>query len=175
MNQKLKKVLLIAAAAVTLAVGVLWIFGSGLKHIEDTNGPDSYTLTTINDGDIIKNEMGALTPVTVREALIGDAMHFESKKFTGVHEVLYNNYVLPSDVVFSINTLSVTEGNFRMVVVHEGKIIAEIRPNSEELIQEVRLENVTGYVSLRIAGESAAYSFQMSPLDFEGFVCPDAP
>ena len=36
MNQKLKKVLLIAAAAVILAVGVLWIFGSGLKHIEDT-------------------------------------------------------------------------------------------------------------------------------------------
>jgi len=175
MNQKLKKVLLVAGVAVFIAVALLWIFGSGLKHIEDTNGPDNYALTAINDGDIIKNEMGALTPVTVRPALIGDAIHFESNKFTGVSELLYNNYVLPSDVIFSINTLSVTEGNFRMVVVHDGKIVAEIKPNSEELIQEVRLENVTGYVSVRIAGESAAYSFQMSPLDYEEFVCPVAP
>ncbi len=175
MNQKLKKVLLVAGVAVFIAVALLWIFGSGLKHIEDTNGPDNYALTTITDQDIIQNKMGALTPVTVREALIGDAKHFESNKFTGVSELLYNNYVLPSDVVFSINTLSVTEGNFRMVVVHDGKIVAEIKPNSEELIQEVRLENVTGYVSVRIAGESAAYSFQMSPLDYEEFVCPVAP
>ena len=175
MNQKLKKVLLIAGVAVFIAVALLWIFGSGLKHIEDTNGPDNYALTAITDGDIIKNEMGALTPVTTRAALIGDAIHFESNKFTGVSELLYNNYVLPSDVIFSINTLSVTEGNFRMVVVHDGKIVAEIKPNSEELIQEVRLENVTGYVSVRIAGESAAYSFQMSPLDYEEFVCPVAP
>jgi len=175
MNQKLKKVLLIAGVAVFIAVALLWIFGSGLKHIEDTNGPDNYALTAITDGDIIKNEMGALTPVTTRAALIGDAIHFESNKFTGVSELLYNNYVLPSDVIFSINTLSVTEGNFRMVVVHDGKIVAEIKPNSEELIQEVRLENVTGYVSVRIAGESASYSFQMSPLDYEEFVCPVAP
>lgn len=175
MNQKLKKVLLIAGVAVFIAVALLWIFGSGLKHIEDTNGPDNYALTAITDGDIIKNEMGALTPVTARAALIGDAIHFESNKFTGVSELLYNNYVLPSDVIFSINTLSVTEGNFRMVVVHDGKIVAEIKPNSEELIQEVRLENVTGYVSVRIAGESASYSFQMSPLDYEEFVCPVAP
>ena len=47
--------------------------------------------------------------------------------------------------------------------------MAEIQPNSEELIQEIRPENVTGYVSLRIAGESAAYSFRVFPPDYEDF------
>lgn len=172
MSKKLKGILLGAAVVVFVAVFVFMMLDSDLKHIEDTNGADNYKLTTITDGDIISMEMGALSPGSVRNALIGDALNFKAEKFTGVHEVMYNNYVLPSDVVFEIYTLSVTEGNLRMVVVHDGKIVAEIQPNSEELIQEVRLENVTGYVSLRIAGESAAYSFQMSPLDYEEFAHP---
>ena len=172
MEKNLKKILLGVAAVAFIAVFAFMMLYSDLKHIEDTNGPDSYKLTTITDADIISMDMGALTPCTVRDALIGDGINFSSDKFTGVYEVLYTNYVLPSDFYVSINTLHVTEGNLRMVVVNDGKIVAEITPNSEDLIQEIHLENLTGYVSLRIAGESASYSFQMSPLDYDMFEHP---
>ena len=50
---------------ILIAVAVVVICGysfltSELKHIEDTNGPDDYTLTTITDENIIKQDMGAL-------------------------------------------------------------------------------------------------------------------
>ena len=172
MKQNLKKILIGVAVVVCIAVFVFLMLDSNLKHIEDTNGPDNYKLTTITDDDIINLKMGALNPGVVRPALIGDGVNFSSDKFTGVHEILYANYILPSDFDISINTLHVTEGNFRMVVVNDGKIVAEVYPNSEELITHVRLENLTGYVSLRIVGESADYSFQMSSLDYDEFEHP---
>ena len=50
---------------ILIAVAVVVICGysfltSDLNHIEDINGPDDYTLTTITDENIIKQDMGAL-------------------------------------------------------------------------------------------------------------------
>lgn len=174
MNQKLKKVLLIAVVAAFVAVGLFWIFGSGLKHIEDTNGPDNYKLNTITDEQIIKGDMGALNPVSIRKDLIGDGLTFSSNKFTGVHEILYDNLIGSSDFVLSLSTLTVTEGNFRMVVVHDGKIVAEFEPNAEDPFVDYYLENVSGTVSLRIVGESANYSFHMTVSDYESHAHTDS-
>ena len=170
--QKFRKGLIPIAVVSMVAIVVFLLMKTDLKHIEDTNGPDNRKPVTITDADIIDMKMGALNPGSVNEMLVGSGLSFSSNRFTGVHEILYANYVLPSDFDVSISTLSVSSGNFRMVVVHDGKIVAEIAPDSEELIANVRLENITGTVSLRIVGESADYSFQMSSMDYDEFEHP---
>ena len=170
--QKFRKGLIPIAVVSVVAIVVFLLMKTDLKHIEDTNGPDNMKPVTITDADIISMEMGSLNPGSVQNALIGSGVEFSSNRFTGVYEILYTNYILPSDFDLTINTLRVSEGNFRMVVVNDDRIVAEITPNSEELISNVRLENIKGYVSLRIVGESAAYSFQMSGLDYDEFEHP---
>ena len=170
--QKFRKGLIPIAVVSMVAIIVFLLMKTDLKHIEDTNGPDNIRPVTITDADIIDMKMGALNPGSVNEMLVGSGLNFSSNRFTGVHEILYANYVLPSDFDVSISTLSVSSGNFRMVVVHDGKIVAEITPDSEELIANVRLENITGTVSLRIVGESADYSFQMSASEYDTFNHP---
>ena len=60
MSEKMTKILLTVAAVVLVVVCGLWFLNSDLEHIEDTNGPDDFSLTTITDENIIKQDMGAL-------------------------------------------------------------------------------------------------------------------
>ena len=170
--KKLKKILLAAAIIVGIVVFAVWMLGSRLEPIPDTNGPDNYKLNTITDADIIKGEMGALNPISIHEDLIGDGITFSSKNFSGVYEVLYDNLLGSSDFVLHLSSLTVTEGNFRMVVVHDGEIVAEFEPNAEDPFVDYYLENVSGTVALRIAGESASYSFHMSAMDYDDHAHP---
>ena len=165
---------LIPIAAVTLVAVILFVFvKSDLKHIEDTNGPDNFKLNTITDAQIIDMDMGSINAVSVRKDLIGDGLTFYSNKFTGVYEVLYDNLIGKSDFVLSFSSLTVTEGNFRMVVVHDGRIVAEFEPNAEDPFVDYMLEDVSGTVSLRIVGESAAYSFHMSAYEYDNHAHSD--
>lgn len=173
MSKNLKANLWRIFAVVFLIVCGIWFFSSELKHIEDTNGPDVLTLGSITDADIINLDTGALSPVKVSRSDItiggvdlNASVKLSSQKFTGVYEVLYENYVLPSDFVLQLSSFEVMSGNFKMVVVHDDKIVATIEPGMQV---DYRLDNVTGYVSLRIAGESAAYQFYMLKQDYDSF------
>lgn len=75
------------------------------------------------------------------------------------YEILYDNYILPSDFDLNLTVYDIYGGNFKMVVVHDGKIVATLEPN---IFVNYRLEDVTGTVSLRIAGESASVNFSMT-------------
>ncbi len=170
MDNKTKDLLTKVFALVLIVVAVIWFMNSDLEHIEDTNGPDDYSLTTITDENIIAGDMGSLNPVTVKKksldlgsVKISSGVEFSSKKFTGVYEILYDNYILPSDFVLDLTSFEVTEGNLRMVVVHNDEIIAELEPG---MFVEYRIDDIKGYVSLRIAGESASYKFYMSETDY---------
>lgn len=167
MSEKMKKILLTVAAVVLVVVCGLWFLNSDLEHIEDTNGPDDFSLTTITDENIINMDMGALTPVTIHHDIIGNGLTFSSDKFTGVYELLYDNYWGKSDFWLRLTQLEVTEGNFRMVVIHDGKIVADIEPNTENPFVDFLLEDITGTVSVRIAGESASYKFHMSESEYD--------
>ena len=57
-------------------------------------------------------------------------------------------------VVLNFSEFTVTEGNFVLVVVNEGKILAKIEPGDA---LEYTFENISGVFSVRVAGESAAY------------------
>lgn len=169
MDEKKKTLIARIAAVLLIGIAAFWFLGSDLEHIEDTNGPDNYSLTTITDENIIKRDIGALGNKKSKGFLSGDLTEFSSKKFTGVAEIMYNNYIGKSDVYFELLNYNITEGNFKVVVVHNDEIVAELEPG---LFSEFHLEDISGTVSLRIAGESAAYSFGISASDYERFEHP---
>lgn len=161
----MKKPLLFAAALVMVVAALIWMFIGGVEHVEDTNGPDNYNLQTIRDHEIVEMSTGALGgPKRSQNVLTGDSIHFSAEKFTGVYEILYDNLLGKSDFWISLTNYEITGGNFKMVVVHDDRIVATLEPG---LMVDYRLEDVSGRVSLRIAGESAAFSFYMSTTEYD--------
>ena len=158
----IKKLLLIVAAVILAVVVVVWLIVGGTKHIDDTNGADNYTLQTITDKDIIDMDMGSAGSFK-RSKVVGSSMEFSSEKFTGVDEILFDNFVGTSDFVINLTNYEIHGGNFKMVVVHNDKIVATLEPG---MFVDYRLENVTGTVSLRIAGESASFKFFMDESEY---------
>lgn len=165
LNEHAKKVLTIVGAIVfAVVVGAWFIFG-GIDHIEDTNGADNFALQEITDENIINEDIGSIGgPKISRSMLTGATVEFSAEKFTGVYEILYDNYVLPSDFYLDLTAYEIYGGNFKLVVVHNDEIVAVLEP---DLFVDYLLEDVTGTVSLKIAGESASFSFSMSQMDYD--------
>ena len=164
MNPKMKKSMGGILVILLIVIAAFWLFGDNLEHIEDTNGPDNYALTTITDQQIIDRSLGGMN-VKSKTGLTG-MVKFSSNQFTGVYEILSTNYVLPSDLVLTLYDFAVTSGNFKMCVVNEGKIVGVIEPGEHV---DYLLEDVSGAVSLIIAGESAEFCFEMTETDYDGF------
>lgn len=155
MNEKLKKILTTVGVVVFAAVALFWIFAGGTEHIEDTNGDDNYKLQTITDANIINRDIGALGAGVSSDSVTKTEM-YHSNKFSGVEEI-YSDNVVTNRMEFIVNHAQVTKGNFRMVLVVNDEIVHDFALN--EITQTYVLENVKGTVALRIAGESAAYTF----------------
>lgn len=173
MPKKKKDILILVLAVVFVAVVAVMFLSGDISSIEDTNGAEDTSLTTITDENIIALDMGALNAasVSVSEAdlagfTFSSFVKISSNNFSGVHEVLYNYYVLPSDFVLDLSGFTVDGGNFKMVVVHDDQIVATLEPG--ETVNYC-LEDVTGRVSLRIAGESADYTFYMTETQYNNF------
>ena len=165
LSEKTKKIVSIAAAVVLVVVAGAWLLFDGIEHIEDTNGPDDYSLQTITEENIIKMDMGSIGgPNISRGILTGDTVEFSAKKFTGVYEILYDNFIGKSDFQLDLTNYYIKGGNFKLVVVHDDEIVAELEPG---MLVEYRLEDVKGYVSLRIVGESASFTFSMTGYDYD--------
>lgn len=166
MNKKIKDILWGLMAVALVVVCGVWFLGDDLEHIRDTNGPDDDSLTTITDENIINMDIGAMGLEKTTGILSGNSIEFHSDKFTGVEEILYTNYWGKSDFDLSLTNLVVTGGNFKMVVVHNDEIVAVLEP---DLFVDYRLEDIVGTVSLRIAGESAAFRFSISLSEYDEF------
>lgn len=165
LNGTIKKILLAVVVVVGVAFAIFMLLDSDLEHIEDTNGADNFTLQTITDENIINMDTGAMG-VAVSSDNITNMTKISSKKFTGVHEVLYINLLGKSDFVLNLYDFKINSGNFKMAVVHDGKIVGVITPeNADEFV----LNDINGTVSLVIAGESADFSFEMTSLDYNQF------
>lgn len=164
----------------TLLIAAL-VIGGGLMaiknmpdHIEDANGPNDFSLTTITDENIINMDMGSRNSMTIAQkgvelggVKINKGVEISSKKFTGVAEVMYNSYMFASSVVIELDYLKVESGNFKMVLVYEDEIVQVIEPSDEPI--RIEMKDLSGTLSLRIAGESAAYSFRMSDQVYNEF------
>ena len=152
-------------AVAIIVVGVVWMMGDDLEHIEDANGADNYALQTITDENIIKGDVGALN-FSKHTSPLNDGITFYSDKFTGVAEIMLTNFILPSDFDLEVAGFHVNSGNFKMAVVHDGEIAAVLEPN---LFASCYLEDITGTVSLVIAGESADFEFSLDRLFCEQY------
>lgn len=152
-------------AVAMIAVAAVWMMGDDLEHIEDTNGTDNYALQTITDENIVKGDVGALN-LRKHTSPLNDSITFSSDRFTGVAEIMLTNFVLPSDFDLEVTGFHVNSGNFKMAVVHDEAIVAVIEP---DLFASCYLEDVTGTVSLVIAGESADFTFSLDRLFCEQY------
>ena len=131
-----------------------------LEPIEDINGPDDYSLAVITDENIIKQDMGAMN-VHKSTGLLNDGITFSSKNFNGVYRIFLTNFLFNSDFEMDVAGFWVNSGNFRMCIVHEGKIIADVEPG---MFAECQLEDLNGTFELIIAGESADFEFTLDRL-----------
>lgn len=154
-SQKLKNILWIVFVVVFVAVFIVLFLNDDLKHIEDTNGADNYSLQTITDENICKLDIGALNIIEYDE-LIGETVTYKSDCFTGVYEVFRENMVANRFEII-VHHAKVSAGNFKMVLCVDDEIVHTFTLN--ELTQNFVLEDVNGTVSLRIAGESADFQF----------------
>ena len=156
----------IFALLLTLALA-LSLTACGSVKIEDTNGPDNFALNTITDQNILNRDLPSGGYGTKTSGLLSKTVTHSGKDFSGVVEVLWTD-MIAGDFVLDLMDYTVTGGNFRMVVVNEDRIIADIEPGTTQIL----LEGVKGRVALRIAGESAAYSFSMTEFDYNSFAHP---
>lgn len=157
-------ILWMAAAVVFVIVFAVTMFSSDLEHIEDTNGPDDISLTVITDQDIIDRTMGCLNFGRTTDSLTGKVT-FDSKKFTGVKEIMWTNIMFSTGVTLDLMDYGVNAGNFKMAVINNGEIIRVIEPGEIT----VDLGEITGDVSLVVAGESADFRFSLFRSDYDSY------
>ena len=143
----------IGVIAFVVVFAIMMLTGPKIEHIEDTNGPDVYTLHTITDSNIINRDVGAkgLTTTTNK---ITNVTEYKSDKFTGVEEI-YGVNIEANSIDITITNLQVYSGNFKAVVLLNDEIVHEFKVN--EMMETFTLEKPNGYVSIRIAGESADF------------------
>ena len=166
MDEKKKSTIAKILAVILIGIGAFQFLGSNYEHIEDTNGPINYELTTITDENIIKRDIGATGLKKSEGLLSGDVIEFSSKKFTGVEEIFYTNYIGKSDFYIDLYNFEIYEGNFKMAVVLNDEIVAELEPG---MIVNYELNDITGTIALRIAGESASFKFGINEFDLARF------
>ncbi len=152
-NENSKNKLLGIGIIIIIIVAVAWFMLTGVKHIEDLNGPDNYTLQQITESNIINRDISSRGLKTSTNVL-SDITTYSSKKFTGVEEI-YGNNIWGNRFEITIHHARVDSGNFKIVLLEDDKIVHEFKLN--ELSQTYVLENPSGYISLRIAGESADF------------------
>lgn len=155
MNKKIKNILIGIGAILLVVVCGIWFLSDSLEHIEDTNGAENFELQTITDYNIINMDIGALN-FSESTDNITNTTTYSSDKFTGVAEI-YGTNMVGNRFDITINHARVDSGNFKIVLLEDDKIVHEFKLN--ELTQTYTLENPSGYIALRIAGESADFQF----------------
>ena len=167
-NNGIKKTVGLVAVILFIIVFAVWfIMKPAPEHIEDTNGPDDYSLQTITHQDVIELKMGSRGGPSTRESKwniagfdISEGIQYCADKFTGVYLLHTSTVFKGSDIYVYISDFEVNSGNFAFYVVFDDEIVGEIKPN-EPGLTEFLLENIDKTASLEyiIAGESASFSF----------------
>lgn len=173
MEHKQKSNPLLLVGIGILAAVVFFFFG-GMEQIADVNGPDDHSLATLTEADILADSfqcVGGPNRNMGRINLpggwtISDGVELWSDEFSGVADILWADYILPSDFSLDLDSFEVTGGNFRMMVINNGEIIADIHPGENV---QCLIEGLTGYTVVRIAGESAAFRITLTETEYDLF------
>ena len=150
----------ILVAIAILVFGGYQLLSDPIKPIADANGPDDYSLAVITDENIIKQDIGAMNVSIVSGVFnpLNAGVTFKSSNFSGVYRIFLTNFLFNSDFIMDIAGFWVNSGNFRMCIVNDGKIIADVEPG---MLVDVALEDLNGSFELVIAGESADFEFTL--------------
>lgn len=155
----IKKLFGLVIIAAFLAAWFFLAAGNSIEHIEDTNGPEDYTLQTINDGNIEQMNYGA-KGFSYTTDNITNRNTYKSKKYSGVTEIIGETPISNSYTLY-VNYYDLNEGNAKLVLTKDDKIVHEFLPN--EGPQDFTVENARGaYISLRLAGESASFKLDIN-------------
>lgn len=167
-TETMKKKLWGLFAVVLIVVFVAWaIFNPGPEHIEDTNGPDDYSLQQITEEDVLAQEMGnrgglsqSKTQWEFGNISISDGVQYSCRKFTGVYLLNTCTIFKGSDIHVYLSDFQISSGNFAFYVALDGKIVGEVKPD-EYGCAELVIENIeeSGTLEYIIAGESANFRF----------------
>ena len=123
------------------------------SHIEDTNGPNDYSLTTLSEENILNRNGSTTTTGTIRtKSLIGGNLKgsYKVSKISGVSTII-SFECKGNTVKFEID-FQVTSGNAILCVVSNDAIVKKIEANQAI---EFEVNNSKDTYQLVIAGESA--------------------
>jgi len=139
-------------ATVICAVCLLSLM-SCASHIEDTNGAENTSLCSLTDEDIIDGTSSVAQKSVSNKRNDRGSMRIE--KFSGVQLVDSMNVRDKAETLTC--TVNLKSGNFRVVIVKDGKIFADIKTDGTE--DSVTLTQ-SGKYELKIAGESANFEME---------------
>lgn len=122
------------------------------SHIKDTNGDADFSLATLTEEQVIKNN-SSISNVSVGNQW-GNKYELKVNKFSGVKQLKRIKISGTQTVTANVN---VTSGNFRMVLIKDGKIAYDfvINGTSSTTIS-------AGTYLIKIAGESAAFNLSFN-------------
>ena len=137
---------------------LLSIMLSSFSQIEDTNGPDDYSIVTFTDEDILNGRINTITMgVFESSSFINGELKgtYKVSKLSGLVEIekITSN---KSSVNFDID-FSCESGNAMLVIVSNGMIVKKIEANEKVNFDIV---NSNDTYKLLLVGESAKVSLK---------------
>ena len=134
-----------------------------LEHIEDVNGAEDTSLATITKEEAVawtKNYL-ADNEVEVPATQADPWAKYSSDKFSGARNIFQAKVgqEIPQgigQIMFKFD-VTVTEGNFYVVLLQDGVVYAEV---STAGASTITVNNPSGHYIVLIAGESAKVSLQ---------------
>lgn len=146
--------ILLAVAALVAIVTFITLFFTGFTapSYQDTNGETDFSLQSITDQDILE---GTNTIKILSSKLTKNNQTVcKAKTLSGVDELIkVRMQNEPLDLAVSCEII---KGNARLVLIVDDEIIHEFALNEAD--QHFTLENVTGTVRLKMAGENCGYT-----------------
>lgn len=141
----MKKLILLIIVSI-----VLLLPSCSFKHIEDTNGPDDYSLCSLTDDDFVKGH-GSLSVGSITRTK-GKTTTISVNKMSGISNL---KTIRPKGKTISITVdLQVESGNVRIVLMRQKEIIYEFKLNTEDTYTISLSDDV---YNLRLGGESTKF------------------
>lgn len=131
---------------------VLSLAGCKFVSYEDTNGDEDFSLQTLTEADITSN-ITTYSQVMGTKTQINNETSYSAKNMSGIIRI-YEANIRDRDLEIQLSS-KVSKGNARLVLMVGNEIVHDFDLNDDN--QVFTLENCTGKVSLRIAGESAEF------------------
>ena len=141
------------------------------EHIEDRNGANNTNIAVITNSEIIEDEMPSKgmgrskTDFEIGGWQLG-GIKFSSKKFSGVEALLGTDILFSTGMYLNIYNLEVNEGNFRLYVLLDDKIIDVLEPQEDSTYY---LGDIKGYLTVVAVGESADFQFEMTHTEYNEY------